>query len=591
MSSLSSCGKSACFAVLALFSFYPAAVVASADGFAPERKGASLRASVDAAAFESELQNAMGEALGCGGHVTEERLQDIENSLKSMHRTLPKNSQGRMDRRSLRHLAHRFFNEKFSLVVRGFEPSRPVSDANWGNAEILSARVPGFVEKVLESRHSNERGFDIRDAAYVVATIEQLIFDSESILLEKIYKDQRKSVQTAFSQPVLRKILEAYIVHWLMGDDQEGIRILLSNRTLLETAFPNWDLLGHFVVGQISGLEYERQHSPVRAAKSHGLAGGNALEASYSFDDVHAIVGGITKSFASFWESECIEMKDTLMSMDPLHTGRVPLSKFYGTGLDSEWRFGESESYLRELGALDETNQRGKQVIIPNYIQAASNCIVTTSHYMVCCANDCNPILSEIEAGIAAPTAEPAQLLALVQNMSSVTSLEDEVPVAIDATLSAQLESIAAAHGGQVPLHGRLFLQWLHYVFPRECPFPHKTGTVVQTAPHEYNGDYVATVEEMKAHKETDVTDIATELSANATMAKEEMQWMSQWSEEEELIAGYEGLPSGSWRKFFIAGSFVAFLLCSAAGVVSFGRPKAESSNFLLPTHRKAHFV
>ena len=98
----------------------------------------------------------------------------------------------------------------------------------------------------------------------------------------------------------------------------------------------------------------------------------------------------------------------------PSGTGRVPLSKFYGKSItDAEWRFGESESYLRaflaaivvlmdlrtvgawefrspcwflwrrvclahdlgELGALDETSTRlGKQVIIPNYIQGASNC-------------------------------------------------------------------------------------------------------------------------------------------------------------------------------------------------------------------------
>ena len=31
-------------------------------------------------------------------------------------------------------------------------------------------------------------------------------------------------------------------------------------------------------------------------------------------------------------------------------------------------------------------------------------------------------------------------------------------------------------HGGKVPIHGRLFAQWLHYVFPRDCAFPYKSG-------------------------------------------------------------------------------------------------------------------
>ena len=43
-------------------------------------------------------------------------------------------------------------------------------------------------------------------------------------------------------------------------------------------------------------------------------------------------------------------MKQKLVSLDKRRTGRVPLSKFYGKSLtDAEWRFGESESYLRGL--------------------------------------------------------------------------------------------------------------------------------------------------------------------------------------------------------------------------------------------------
>merc|ERR1719291_635717 len=112
-------------------------------------------------------------------------------------------------------------------------------------------------------------------------------------------------------------------------------------------------------------------------------------------------------------------MKAQLIAMDTHHTGRVLLSKFYGTSLDTEWRFGESEPYLRDLGALDESSWRGKQVIIPNYIQAASNCIVSSRHYRVCCANDCEDLLGEIEAKIGAPTAEPETILGIVGNLTS----------------------------------------------------------------------------------------------------------------------------------------------------------------------------
>merc|ERR1719224_376355 len=123
-------------------------------------------------------------------------------------------------------------------------------------------------------------------------------------------------------------------------------------------------------------------------------------------------------------------MKLTLVGMDKYSTGRVALSKFYGTGLDLDWRFGESEAYLRELGALDESSSwMGPQVIIPNYIQATSNCIISTSHYLVCCVAECETLLGEIETAVKAPSALPSTILGLVRNMTSQTTLDnDEAP-------------------------------------------------------------------------------------------------------------------------------------------------------------------
>ena len=48
---------------------------------------------------------------------------------------------------------------------------------------------------------------------------------------------------------------------------------------------------------------------------------------------------------------------------------------------------------------LDESaawNQ--KQVIIPNYLQSASNCAVSTKHYQLCCPNLCEGILADSNA-------------------------------------------------------------------------------------------------------------------------------------------------------------------------------------------------
>merc|ERR1719243_440491 len=43
------------------------------------------------------------------------------------------------------------------------------------------------------------------------------------------------------------------------------------------------------------------------------------------------------------------------------------------------------------------------------------------------------------------------------------------------------LADVAALHEDQVPIHGRLFAQWLHFVFPHECPYPHMGGLLPKT--------------------------------------------------------------------------------------------------------------
>merc|ERR1719440_847863 len=170
----------------------------------------------------------------------------------------------------------------------------------------------------------------------------------------------------------------------------------------------------------VKSMEFTKQRDP---RPGHARA---AFAQSYSFEDVHEAVGGITKTFASFWETECQAIKGSLSALDKTGSGRIRLADFYGANSDGEWRFGESESYLRELGALDESSAwRGKQVILPNYLLGASNCIVTTKHYLVCCVNECETVLNEVEDAVGAPTALPDEILPLVLGMSSYN---DEPP-------------------------------------------------------------------------------------------------------------------------------------------------------------------
>merc|ERR1719191_1422516 len=149
----------------------------------------------------------MGSVLGCGGAADPEHVATVRSVVTPMWRTIPKNND-RVDRRSLRYMVHRYFMQTSSLMVRGFEPTRPVNESNWGVADILSQMVPAYVESVLESKHATQNGFSLQDATDMVLMLDQLIFDSESSLLEGVYKDQRKPLHRSLSFQGLNQVLE-----------------------------------------------------------------------------------------------------------------------------------------------------------------------------------------------------------------------------------------------------------------------------------------------------------------------------------------------------------------------------------------------
>jgi diadenosine tetraphosphatase ApaH/serine/threonine PP2A family protein phosphatase len=553
---------------LAVLSALGCATVRAETELIPNRKG-SMRATVQAAAFQGQLRDSLGQVLGCGDSLGQGQLERVKQTLMPIWNSLPKTGDGRIERRLLRYVTHRYFMKTSAIMIRGFEPSRPSNQSIVGTADILSQQVPAAVEAALESKHAQERGFDLADAAHMVATIEKLIAEWDFGLLEKVYRETGMPMDKPIGREGLETVLQDYTLYWMMGDDSESIQSFIRDRVSLMYTFPHWSALQQYVNGQIRAVDFDRKQSGAR------------LSFGYTIEDARRVVSTITRSFASFWDDECGLMKEKLVEMDPHHTGRVPLSKFYSRRLSKEWRFGESEGYLRELGALDETSYwHGKEVIIPNYIAAASNCIVTTPHYLVCCVDPCEGILSEIESGIGAAVATPDELLALVGNMSTMRDIyEEEEHPRLQGSLSKQLGEIAAHHGGLVPLHGRLFAQWLHYAFPRECPFPHRSGTTSVQIPSEF-GEYIVQEDDRLEHA-------GNETALPVEVKKEDLQWMSQWSLEEELHSDYSSHLPAAWstQRTMTVG---LLLLCAAslAGLASKHGLRASSASFL-PTHGK----
>jgi len=486
--------------------------------------GPRKSALLDPSTRYEELRSAMDEVLGCGGSNESARFPEIQSMMEPMWNSMPKNSKGRVDWKQLRYMTHRYFMQKSSVMFKGLEPNKEVNISNAGGAEIMDKHAPSFADMLLTGKWASD-GYSLRDAVAMIATLDRLMFDSESTFLELAMSQLRMTPGESIKRGDMPRLMEAYTIQWMFSSDPESLNVVVKKPQVLPEALPHWNAIQKLASGQFEAMEYTRRVNQ-KAAHAHSI-----MSREYSFNDAHEVAGAISKSFASYWETECQAIKSSLVAMDKGNTGRVRLSDFYGSNMDGEWRFGESEAYLRDLGALDDSSWRGPQVIIPNYMQAASNCIVTTPNYLVCCVNECEDILGEIERAFQKPVAPVDKMLNLVANM---TNFDDERPD-LNGTLGAQLHRIAEVHGGQVPLHGRLFAQWLHYVFPRECPFPHKTGATVSQTPAERGDGMLASKDEVEQHAST-----RNDQTVKSFLAEEE-DVMSQWTEDEELIGDYSG--------------------------------------------------
>merc|ERR1712151_922302 len=91
--------------------------------------------------------------------------------------------------------------------------------------------------------------------------------------------------------------------------------------------------------------------------------------------------------------------------------------------------------------------------------------------------------MGRVEHAVAAPSASPSQIAGLVASLRSDTV---DAPRILPVSLVTRLHEIADHHGGQVPLQGRLFAQWMHHAYPLECPYPHVAGSTSSLTPDEW---------------------------------------------------------------------------------------------------------
>mmetsp|Transcript_18619 Transcript_18619/g.34944 ORF Transcript_18619/g.34944 Transcript_18619/m.34944 type:complete len:556 (-) Transcript_18619:58-1725(-) len=419
-------------------------------------RGSPEGRSVSVEEIQLSLQDAMEAVLTSG--AASKRASFIEARTWQTFQALPKNHVGRLAPRAVRYLVHSYFMKEHGWLIQGLDPhanQAEVSEVH--EVSILQDKAPALVESLLEARRSNH-GLSLNDVVAMIAALERLIFDESLALLHASYTFNGFSPAEVLPQAGVHNVLTSYLLLFQLGSKgnltdarlHQALKARVSQRE-------DWPGIVDFESDTVFNFEYARSHvtNPF-------------IQPQYSFEDVTEMVDELAHGYGQWQNRECQEMKEELIEADVDGDGQIPLSRFYLQNDRAKYQFSESQQYLQEIGALDESGPEPK-VRIANYLQGPSNCIASSAYYSICCLSECESLLNELEMKVRAPTADPAHLLGLVSNVSSATV---DAPRHLSPVLAQRLRDIAGHNDGQVPLHGRLFAEWLHYAFPNECPYP-----------------------------------------------------------------------------------------------------------------------
>jgi hypothetical protein len=441
-------------------------VAALAASFADAGNLRSMPA-VTSTVIEELLQDAVeGRADGeASAHV-----QRLEKELRPIYDALPKNEKGRLNHASVRYVLHRFFMQKFTWFVRGLEPGDAAPAAvmktdfglNSGTADAWPSFLQGKIEKTSV-------GLNLRGIASLAAAMEELDHYDVRNRLSMAYDGLKFGRDAKLDAESVALVLKEYMLLYTSG----------WNMTAMTEEQLQMEERKHFSSHRWTNMFMPwLQNLQTEVTSANGLASSDV-----TFDDVSSLAGQVGRRFFELNNQDCSDLKNTLVAMEDRKPGRVRLSDFYNKSRFSKFAFTEKIDYLRSLGALDETNVTNPLVIVTNYVTSMPQCLKASSLYTVCCPNECETLMGSIENAIAAPEAKPDRISSLVAALSTNTVT---VPRELSDNLLKRLEEIASQHGGKVQLHGRLFAQWLHHAFPRECPWPHQASTTNPLTPDEW---------------------------------------------------------------------------------------------------------
>eukprot|EP00440_Ansanella_granifera_P059556 gb/GFBE01064547.1/.p1 GENE.gb/GFBE01064547.1/~~gb/GFBE01064547.1/.p1 ORF type:complete len:834 (+),score=236.79 gb/GFBE01064547.1/:1-2502(+) len=417
----------------------------------------------------SELETALLRALEKGPEAANQ-VAEIQAWMAPTFEALPKleRAPGRLGTRSSRHLLSTYFNAHFGWHIRGLEPhemQRETRVKELDEVRIVAQRAPKLA-KLLMKVNAAKTGMDLAEIAAYAAVLQRLVLRESKIVLKAAWKLQNHSANDDITWEEFQSVLHSSLL--IMNDWSPD----LLDDDLLKLGLP---AEAHSFFGSV--LERARNSSEAwarGAAFSAQVAErlrGDLADArqKVSYKTAQAAFFELFAGYGKYQNGDCIQMKAQLRGMDGRESGRVSLKSFYAAPEGSLFWFSESPKYLHKLGLLDNTNRHSPSVLVTNYVDSSTNCLAPAPFFSVCCISECGSVMAQIEAVVKAPTASAATLLSAVAEITRDGTQESR---AMTPELVQRLHSIEQLSGGNIPLHGRLFAQWLHYVEPFKCAFP-----------------------------------------------------------------------------------------------------------------------
>lgn len=488
------------------------------------------------------------------------QLPLIEKILEPMWLSLPKNSHGNLDHSEVRYALRRVFVQRHGWHIDGLE--RIGTDVGTDETSgLLRGRVPAFLMDRFEEAFGNT-GLKLHELAIFAATLEHIIHDEATDRLHDLYTMLGWQIGDKVSEDNAIYVLVAFALSIIKGSKKITSEMMLRQLLArISRAYPGWVDTKMWVEDLFKTSQY------LDSSQSNPF-----FESSFTFSQIESVAQQISHQFGHFQNTDCERLKTVMLEAEDGQSGRVRLSAFYKKFLETNSLFKESAEGLRNMGALEERGGEAR-VIVSNYVLAPSNCLADTGFYSICCINECEEVMGRIEKSAVSPFVSPEKIVSIVANIS--TSTVDASDMSEDVV--ARLRSIADRHRGLVPIHGRLFGQWLHVVFPRECPYPHKLGSVNTTTTAAYTSS-AATNQMEESKMETYILGVSSSPEGTEEQA-EQFQW-----HQDELVYSPGEQPSfqQSWfaTLFWLlaAGAAAVFVITALADVARRCRPDLQGA-------------